>query len=177
MVIWVDENDNELGFVEKMEAHHKGMLHRAISVIILNSKGEMLLQQRAGGKYHSAGLWTNTCCSHPAPGESARDAAHRRLFEEMGITANLRFIRKFHYKTGFDNGLTENEIDYVFVGSSDDIPEVHPGEVESYRYVNLDSLKTDLDKNPQHYTVWFRMIMQNPEILDYFETITLKKWE
>ncbi|MBN1820393.1 MAG: isopentenyl-diphosphate Delta-isomerase, partial [Prolixibacteraceae bacterium] len=113
-VICVDENDNPIGEMEKMEAHEKAVLHRAFSVFIFNSKKELLLQQRSAGKYHSALLWTNTCCSHPVPGELTENAAKRRLKEEMGMNAELKFLFKFQYKAPFDNGLTEHEIDHVF---------------------------------------------------------------
>jgi isopentenyl-diphosphate Delta-isomerase len=161
-VIVVDAHDNELGRMEKMEAHVKGALHRAFSVIIFNSKAEMLLQQRADGKYHSAGLWTNTCCSHPMPGEPMEDAVRRRLREEMGIDAVLHFSHKFIYKVHLESSLIEYELDHVFTGVTDAIPKVNPLEVQAWKYVDVESLKSDLAENPSRYTFWFKIIMNDP---------------
>lgn len=158
MVILVDENDNPIGTMPKMEAHEKAMLHRAFSVFILNANDEVLLQQRANDKYHSAGLWTNTCCSHPHPGEDTLDAARRRLKEEMGMEADLQFVFKFMYKAPFDNLLTEHEIDHVFIGKTDQLPIINPEEVASYKYMKPEEIKLDMEQNPQSYTVWFRII-------------------
>lgn len=158
MVILVDENDNPIGTMPKMEAHEKAMLHRAFSVFILNANDEVLLQQRANDKYHSAGLWTNTCCSHPLPGEDTLDAARRRLKEEMGMEADLQFVFKFMYKAPFDNLLTEHEIDHVFIGKTDQLPVINPEEVASYKYMKPEEIKLDMEQNPQSYTVWFRII-------------------
>ena len=157
-VIVVDENDVVLGSMEKMEAHRNPVLHRAISVFIVNSEGEWLLQQRALGKYHSNGLWTNTCCSHPQPGESSLDAANRRLAEEMGLKAEL--TEKFHfiYREPLDNDLTEYELDHVFVGVSNQVPNINTNEVLSYKYIAYDDLKKDIETNPDNYTVWFLKI-------------------
>lgn len=158
-VIVVDENDAVLGLMEKMEAHRNPVLHRAISVFIVNSEGEWLLQQRALGKYHSNGLWTNTCCSHPQPGESSLDAANRRLAEEMGLKAEL--TEKFHfiYREPLDNDLTEYELDHVFVGVSNQVPNINTNEVLSYKYIAYDDLKKDIETNPDNYTVWFLKIV------------------
>ncbi len=156
-VVLVDENDRETGTMEKIEAHRKGLLHRAFSVFILNSKGELLLQRRASGKYHSPGLWTNTCCSHPRPGEDVADAAHRRLYEEMGMKGEMYSSFSFIYRADFDNGLTEHEFDHVFIGISDDIPVPDESEVDGIRYVNLEDLTEDIENNPGNYTVWFRI--------------------
>ncbi|RIJ45632.1 isopentenyl-diphosphate Delta-isomerase [Maribellus luteus] len=158
-VIVVDENDVVLGSMEKMEAHRNPVLHRAISVFIVNSEGEWLLQQRALGKYHSNGLWTNTCCSHPQPGESSLDAANRRLAEEMGLKAEL--TEKFHfiYREPLDNDLTEYELDHVFVGVSNQVPNINTNEVLSYKYIAYDDLKKDIETNPDNYTVWFLKIV------------------
>jgi len=142
----------------KMEAHEKAMLHRAFSVFILNANDEVLLQQRANDKYHSAGLWTNTCCSHPHPGEDTLGAARRRLKEEMGMEADLQFVFKFMYKAPFDNLLTEHEIDHVFIGKTDQLPVINPEEVASYKYMKPEEIKLDMEQNPQSYTVWFRII-------------------
>lgn len=158
MVILVDENDNPIGTMPKMEAHEKAMLHRAFSVFILNANDEVLLQQRANDKYHSAGLWTNTCCSHPHPGEDTLGAARRRLKEEMGMEADLQFVFKFMYKAPFDNLLTEHEIDHVFIGKTDQLPVINPEEVASYKYMKPEEIKLDMEQNPQLYTVWFRII-------------------
>ncbi|HML69825.1 MAG TPA: isopentenyl-diphosphate Delta-isomerase [Macellibacteroides fermentans] len=158
MVILVDENDNPVGTMPKMEAHEKAMLHRAFSVFILNANDEVLLQQRANDKYHSAGLWTNTCCSHPHPGEDTLGAARRRLKEEMGMEADLQFVFKFMYKAPFDNLLTEHEIDHVFIGKTDQLPIINPEEVASYKYMKPEEIKLDMEQNPQSYTVWFRII-------------------
>ena len=158
MVILVDENDNPIGTMPKMEAHEKAMLHRAFSVFILNTNDEVLLQQRANDKYHSAGLWTNTCCSHPHPGEDTLGAARRRLKEEMGMEADLQFVFKFMYKAPFDNLLTEHEIDHVFIGKTDQLPVINPEEVASYKYMKPEEIKLDMEQNPQSYTVWFRII-------------------
>ena len=158
MVILVDENDNPIGTMPKMEAHEKAMLHRAFSVFILNANDEVLLQQRANDKYHSAGLWTNTCCSHPHPGEDTLGAARRRLKEEMGMEADLQFVFKFMYKAPFDNLLTEHEIDHVFIGKTNQLPVINPEEVASYNYMKLEEIKLDMEQNPQSYTVWFRII-------------------
>ena len=159
-VILVDENDNEIGVMEKMEAHEKAILHRAISVFIFNSKGEWLIHQRTFDKYHSKGLWTNTSCSHPAPSETSLEAAHRRLDHEMGLAADLAEIFHFTYIQELENGLTEHEIDHVFWGISDIVPEPHPNEVLSYKYINYNDLKTDVDTNPEEYTAWFKLIYE-----------------
>ncbi|WP_167612005.1 isopentenyl-diphosphate Delta-isomerase [Maribellus sediminis] len=158
-VILVDENDLETGVMEKMEAHRNAILHRAVSVFIVNHKGEWLLQQRAFSKYHSNGLWTNTCCSHPRPGESSLETARRRLKEEMGMTAELSEMFHFIYKEALDNELTEYELDHVFIGFSDEQPEINTDEVVSWKYVTYDELKKDIIKHPEYYTVWFLKIV------------------
>jgi isopentenyl-diphosphate delta-isomerase len=136
-VVLVDEADKAIGLMEKMQAHVFGSLHRAMSVFIFNSKGEMLLQQRAAGKYHSAGLWTNACCGHPREGESALQAAHRRLYEEIGLTCSLKPAFTFIYKAQMPNGLTEYEFDHVFFGISDTTPRPNPDEVGSWKYITV----------------------------------------
>jgi isopentenyl-diphosphate Delta-isomerase len=156
-VILVDEADNELGTMEKMEAHRVGALHRALSVFIYNAAGEMLLQRRNPEKYHSGGLWTNTCCSHPRPGEDVKTAAARRLLEEMGIETELREIFSFTYKAPFENGLTEHEFDHVFIGFSNDLPIPNPDEVVEYRYVDQSTLTADIESHPHKYTEWFKL--------------------
>ncbi len=160
-VILVNENDQEIGSEEKLQAHIDGLLHRALSVLIFNSSGELLLQRRALDKYHSPGLWTNTCCSHPRPGEDTATAAHRRLKEEMGIKTMLTFCFSFIYKAELDNSLFENELDHVFVGQSDSLPELNRDEAMEYKYINPDFLIHDMKENPTNYTVWFRLIMLN----------------
>jgi isopentenyl-diphosphate delta-isomerase len=159
-VILVDSNDNQIGTMEKMDAHKKALLHRAISVFIFNTKGEWLLQRRAMDKYHSGGLWTNTCCSHPFPGESVIEAANRRLNEEMGLKCKLQELFSFTYKEPLDNELTEYEFDHVIFGISDDIPKPNTDEVMDYKYMSYFHLHNDLHSNPDNYTVWFKKIFE-----------------
>lgn len=156
-VILVDEADVPVGRMEKLEAHRKALLHRAFSVFIYNAKGEMLLQRRASGKYHSPGLWTNACCSHPRPGEDTQAAAIRRLREELGFTTGLEKLFAFTYRTQFDNGLTEFEFDHVFVGRYDETPTPDPAEVSDYCYRHPEEIRTDLQSNPHRYTSWFHL--------------------
>ncbi|MFY0652728.1 MAG: isopentenyl-diphosphate Delta-isomerase [Cyclobacteriaceae bacterium] len=158
-VILVDEFDNPIGTMEKLEAHGSGQLHRAFSILIFNSKGQLLLQKRAESKYHSGGLWTNTCCSHPRPDENTDQAAKRRLEEEMGLSADLQWCFSFQYEIDFDNGLTEHELDHVFIGKSDSTPEISNDEASDYKYVDLAWLKVDMKENPSNYTHWFGIIM------------------
>ena len=157
-VILVDPNDNPIGTMNKMEAHEKAVLHRAFSVFILNDKNEVMLQQRAAHKYHSPLLWTNTCCSHQRVGESNIEAGKRRLFEEMGFTAELKELFHFIYKAPFDNGLTEHELDHVMIGYSNENPVINPEEVESWKWMSIDAIKEDMIVNPNDYTVWFKII-------------------
>jgi isopentenyl-diphosphate Delta-isomerase len=161
-VILVDEQDHEIGTMEKMEAHHKGLLHRAFSIVIFNTKGEMLLQQRAAEKYHSGGLWTNACCSHPRPGEAIEKAGKRKLLQEMGFECELRFSHKFIYKVEFDNQLTEHEWDYVLVGYYDGPLSVNKDEAQAWKYESLHSIRNDVNQNPEAYTCWFRLILNQP---------------
>ncbi len=156
-VVLVDEQDNELGLAEKMEAHEKALLHRAFSVFIFNDKGELLLQQRAKHKYHSAGLWTNTCCSHPRPNELVFDAANRRLKEEMGLTVSLEKKFDFVYKTPFDNNLTEHEFDHVFVGYTNSNPVLNKEEAENFKWKTIEDIKTDIVLFPYTFTSWFKI--------------------
>jgi isopentenyl-diphosphate Delta-isomerase len=156
-VVLVDEADNKIGLMEKMEAHEKAVLHRAFSIFIFNSKKEMLLQQRALSKYHTPGLWTNTCCSHPRKDETLEQATSRRLMEEMGMQCKIKKAFDFVYKADVGQGLTEHEFDHVFVGYSDDIPEINKDEVENWKYMSLDDVKNDILKHPELYTVWFRI--------------------
>jgi isopentenyl-diphosphate delta-isomerase len=159
-VILVDPTDKETGVMEKMEAHRKALLHRAISVFIFNTKGEWLLQRRALDKYHSGGLWTNTCCSHPYPGETNPDACNRRLAEEMGMETSLKELFSFIYKEKLDHDLTEHELDHVFFGISDEPPQINTQEVMDWKYVNYFNLYRDIQSNPENYTVWFRKIVE-----------------
>lgn len=159
-VILVDEKDNEIGLGEKMEVHRHGKLHRAFSVFVFNSKGQMMLQKRAITKYHGGGLWSNTCCSHPRKGEAPLEAAKRRLQEEMGFTCDLTKLYSFIYKTDVDNGLIEHELDHVFVGKFDGAPRLNSEEVGEWRWVGLEELKKDMGKNPGNYTFWFKKVME-----------------
>jgi isopentenyl-diphosphate delta-isomerase len=163
-VILVDELDTEIGTMEKMEAHQKALLHRAFSIVIFNSKGEMLLQQRADGKYHSGGLWTNACCSHPQPGESIEAAGQRKLLQEMGFTCPLNYSHKFLYRVELDNELTEYEWDYVLIGRFDGNPEINPYEAQAWKYQSIDSIRIDAEKNPDAYTCWFKLMLKQPEL-------------
>jgi isopentenyl-diphosphate delta-isomerase len=154
----VDTNDTPLGTMPKMEAHEKAVLHRAFSVFILNSKNQLMLQQRAFHKYHSPGLWTNTCCSHQRLGETNIEAGKRRLFEEMGITSELTELFSFIYKAPFDNGLTEHELDHVLVGYSNEDPTINLEEVSNWKWMDIDAVHVDCEQQPHNYTVWFRII-------------------
>jgi len=158
-VILVNENDEEIGVMDKMEAHRQAKLHRAFSVFIFNNKGEMLLQQRAAHKYHSGGLWTNACCSHPAPGEATAAAASRRLQEEMGFTTALTKIFDFTYRAEFDNGLTEHEYDHVFLGLYSGAVDPDPEEVQDYRYQSMDEVRAAVTNEPGTFTAWFHIAM------------------
>jgi isopentenyl-diphosphate Delta-isomerase len=159
-VILVDINDQETGTMEKMEAHRKALLHRAISVFITNSKGEWLLQRRALDKYHSKGLWTNTCCSHPFPGETVMEAALRRLQEEMGMECPLQHLFSFIYKKKLDTELTEHELDHVDHGITDKTPAINDKEVMEWKYISFTDLLTDIKLYPGKYTAWFRKIFE-----------------
>jgi isopentenyl-diphosphate delta-isomerase len=156
-VILVDKNDNELGTMEKQEAHVKGLLHRAFSVFIFNDKNELLLQRRAVNKYHSGGLWTNTCCSHPRQNEKTEDAAKRRLLEEMGLRSTLKKQFDFVYKAKLDNNLYEHEFDHVFFGFTNDLPIINPEEVEEYTYKTLEDIGNEMKAIPDKYTEWFKI--------------------
>jgi isopentenyl-diphosphate delta-isomerase len=160
MVILVDEYDNPLGLMEKIRAHEKGFLHRAFSVFLINDSNQLLIQRRALNKYHSPGLWTNTCCSHPRDRESIMEAANRRLYEEMGIIAKLKPLLSFIYKAKFDNGLTEHEFDHVVFGKFDGEPNINHNEVSDWKWQDIDFLKSDLVNNPINYTAWFKIIFE-----------------
>ena len=159
-VILVDENDNQVGVMPKLEAHQKGLLHRAFSVFIFNSKYELLLQKRASSKYHSGGLWTNTCCSHPREGEEILDAAKRRLIEEMGIDTSLRKVHDFIYKAELDNNLTEHEFDHVFYGIYNEDPIINKDEADDFKWIDMDSLNEDIKTNGDNYTIWFKIAFE-----------------
>ncbi len=158
LLILVDEQDNRIGTMAKMEVHRKALLHRAVSVFIINSKGEWIIQRRAFHKYHSNGLWTNTCCSHPFPHETCSEAAGRRLWEEMSLCCELKEAFSFIYRESLDNDLTEYELDHVFIGRSDDIPVPDVQEVIEWRLVSFSELEAEIDSNPASFTVWFRHI-------------------
>jgi len=159
-VILVNEKDEPIGLMPKMEAHEKALLHRAFSVFVMNDKGETMLQQRAKDKYHSPLLWTNTCCSHQREGESNIDAGKRRLMEEMGFTTDLKELFNFVYKAPFDNGLTEHEFDHVMVGYFGGEPNINPDEVADWKWMQPEDVKKDIVENPNEYTEWFKIIFE-----------------
>ncbi len=159
LLILVNEQDIQIGVQDKLSAHIEGLLHRAFSIFIFNSQSELLLQQRSNGKYHSPGLWTNTCCSHPRPGESTLDACNRRFYEEMGMSAELKFSFSFIYQFKFLNGLTEHEYDHVFIGQTDQEPEINLNEVQAWKYINIPDLEIEIAFNPELYTPWLKICM------------------
>ena len=159
-VILVNQENEQIGTMPKMEAHEKALLHRAFSVFIVNDVGEIMLQQRAASKYHSPLLWTNTCCSHQRVGESNIDAGKRRLQEEMGFDAELKELFSFIYKAPFDNGLTEHEYDHVMIGNFNTEPNINPEEVEAWKWMSPELVKKDIANNPKEYTVWFKIIFE-----------------
>ena len=166
-VILVDKKDRKIGVEEKIKAHKEGKLHRAFSIFIFNSKGELLIQQRTKTKYHSGGLWSNTCCGHPKPGESREEAAHRRLKEEMGFDCKLKKLFCFRYNLGLKGGLTENESNCVFIGKFDREPKPNSAEVMNYKWISIKELKQEIIKNPDKYTAWLKKILKkiiNPKI-------------
>jgi isopentenyl-diphosphate delta-isomerase len=158
LVILVNEQDEQIGLMPKLEAHQKALLHRAFSVFIFNDANELMLQQRAMQKYHSPGLWTNTCCSHQRDGESSLEAGKRRLQEEMGFTTPLRETMAFIYKAPFDNGLTEHEYDHILIGEYNESPRINKNEVAAWKWMPLEEVKEDMFRNPQLYTEWFKII-------------------
>lgn len=166
-VILVNENDEQIGLMEKLEAHEKAVLHRAFSVFVLNDKNEVMLQQRAHHKYHSPLLWTNTCCSHQREGETNIQAGTRRLFEEMGFTTELKELFHFIYKAPFDNGLTEHELDHVMIGYHNEAPKINPDEVESWKWMSIEAIRDDIQTQSENYTVWFKIIFD--EFYHYLE--------
>ncbi|MCP9766705.1 isopentenyl-diphosphate Delta-isomerase [Lacihabitans sp. LS3-19] len=156
----VDDQDNIIGHAEKLDVHVRGLLHRAFSILVFNEKKEILIHQRAFSKYHSPGLWTNTCCGHPNEGESMESAVHRRLFEEMGFDCDLKYSFTFRYLAKFDNGLTENEIDHVYTGEYNEDFTVNPDEVADYKWLSKSEIINQIAENPENFTVWFREIMK-----------------
>ena len=169
-VVLVDEDDNQIGLMPKMEAHLKGKLHRAFSIIIFNSDRKILLQKRASTKYHTPNLWSNTCCSHQREGEDNLNAGKRRLNEEIGFVTNLYNFSSFIYRVEFSNGLIEHENDHIMLGIFDGTPKPNPNEVDEWKWIDIDILFEDMQINPDHYTAWFMIMMNN-----YYES--LKKWK
>ena len=165
-VILVDPDDVAIGTMEKIEAHQKGLLHRAFSILLVNERGEMLLQQRALEKYHSPGLWTNACCSHPRPNESNLDAANRRLQEELGMSVLLNEIFQFTYHAELEHGLSEHEIDHVFLGITNVDPTINLNEVMSFKWITLHELQQEMNAHPEKFTAWFNLLM-----VDHFSSI------
>ena len=165
-VILVDEYDNEIGVMEKMEAHEKALLHRAFSVFLFNRNGDMLLQRRAPEKYHSGGLWTNACCSHPRPGETNLQAAQRRTFEELGIRPEISDAFSFTYRAAFENGLTEHEFDHVFIGTYEGPLQPDPREVCDHCYRSINEIRTLMASDPHHFTEWFKIAFDR--VSDHF---------
>ncbi|HMB99854.1 MAG TPA: isopentenyl-diphosphate Delta-isomerase [Flavobacteriaceae bacterium] len=169
-VILVNKNDEQIGLMPKLEAHEKALLHRAFSVFVFNEKNELMLQQRALHKYHSPGLWTNTCCSHQREGETNIDAGKRRLKEEMGFVTELKEIISFIYKAPFDNGLTEHEYDHVLIGYYNGEPNINFDEVADWKWMPLEAVKADMIKQPKSYTEWFKIIFDK-----FYQHINVKK--
>ncbi len=167
-VILVNENDEQIGLMPKMEAHEKAVLHRAFSVFVLNKKNELMLQQRAHHKYHSPGLWTNTCCSHQRDGETNIEAGTRRLQEEMGFVTPLKDAVSFIYKAPFDNGLTEHEYDHVLIGAFEEDPIINPDEVADWKWMSIEAVRNDISLQPELYTEWFKIIFDK-----FYSHITL----
>lgn len=170
-VILVDENDRQLGKQEKFLVHKQGLLHRAFSVFIFNTDGELLLQQRADEKYHSAGLWSNTCCSHPNYGEEINSAIERRLDEEMGMSCKTTFAFSFIYKVAFENGLTEHENDHVYFGVTDDIPKPKSAEVKDWKYISFAELQQNINQHPYNYSEWMKICMSR--VISHFDNYFL----
>ncbi|WP_053991774.1 isopentenyl-diphosphate Delta-isomerase [Mangrovimonas sp. TPBH4] len=169
-VILVNENDEQIGTMAKMEAHEKALLHRAFSVFVFNENNELMVQQRALHKYHSPGLWTNTCCSHQRVGETNIQAGKRRLKEEMGFVTDLEDTISFIYKAPFDNGLTEHEYDHILVGHFNGEPQINPDEVAAWKWMGLEEVKADMLVHPEQYTAWFKIIFEK-----FYEHINISK--
>jgi isopentenyl-diphosphate Delta-isomerase len=169
-VILVDTEDREIGTMEKMEAHRKGILHRAFSIILFNSLGEILLQKRSSNKYHSGGLWTNTCCSHPLPNETIEEATVRKLKQEMGIDRQTNFVYKFFYRVQLAPDLIEHECDHVYTGVFDGEPVINSDEVDAWKFISIDQLRHDVELNPGQFTYWFRLILDSFEFPNLIST-------
>ena len=165
--ILVDEQDRQTGTMEKIEAHKKALLLRAFSIFVFNNAGQMMLQKRALSKYHSPGLWTNACCSHPRPGESLDMATQRRIVEEMGFQCEMREVFSFIYKAPFEHGLTEHELDPVFMGIYNEYPEINPEEVAEWKWVDVEELLSEVGHHPEKYTVWFKIALKEMENKGY----------
>ncbi len=166
-LILVNEKDEACGKMEKLAVHQLGLLHRAFSVFIFNSKGELLLQQRAEDKYHSGGLWTNTCCSHPRYGEDTQSSVERRLMEEMGMHCKTNFAFSFMYKTQFENGLIEHEFDHVYIGVSDELPLPTKAEAQNWKYITLANLEQEISQEPKKFTAWLKICL--PQVKSHFQ--------
>lgn len=162
-LILVDNLDNPIGIMDKLEAHQKGLLHRAFSIFIWNQKRELLIHKRAANKYHSANLWTNTCCSHPQPNEATIDAAIRRLQEEVGFSTNLQHRFHFIYKTELENNLIEHELDHVFIGEYNEDFTPNPDEISETRWISIENLKNEIETSPDNFTYWFKEIISKYE--------------
>ncbi len=162
-VVLVDRDDNTLGTMKKMQAHESGTLHRAFSIFVFNTEGELMIHQRALSKYHSPGLWTNTCCSHPRLGEDVEQNAHQRLQEEMGFDCELKKAFSFLYKADVGQGLIEHEFDHVFIGAYDETPEINPAEVEDWKFMSMEDLRDDIENHPLYYTEWFKIAFEKVE--------------
>ena len=158
IIVAVNEQDEEIGLFDKLKVHKDGILHRAVSVFIFNNEGEWLIQRRAEQKYHSASLWSNTACSHPIKGEATLASAERRLVEEMGLELSLEKLFSFQYKAEFNNGLIENELDHVFVGYTQESPNLNPEEVSEYRWMTTFELEKEIQEQPENFTVWFKIL-------------------
>ncbi len=161
LIAIISPDDEIFGYAPKSLVHQHGLLHRAFSVFVFNTNGELLLQQRANGKYHSPGLWTNTCCGHQTKNEELIESLHRRLMEEMGIKCEVSFLFKFTYHIAFDNGLTEHETDYVFGSVWNGIPKINPDEANDFRWINLENLKLEIQQTPDNFTYWLKYIISN----------------
>ena len=170
-VVLVDKNNRKIGIEEKIKAHKEGKLHRAFSIFIFNSKGQLLIQQRAKTKYHSGGLWSNTVCSHPKPNETYQKAVHRRLKEEMGFDCKLKKLFCFIYNAGFQNGLIENEYDCVFIGKFDETPKPNHKEIIDYKWISIKELKKDIISHPSKYSVWLKIVLNKIKSLQIKEAI------
>ncbi|MCI0919780.1 isopentenyl-diphosphate Delta-isomerase [Sphingobacterium rhinopitheci] len=155
-VILVDENDQQIGEMDKLLAHKNGNLHRAFSIFIFNDKSELLLQQRASQKYHGGDLWTNTCCSHPQPGEQLKESALERLYFEMGLQCDLEYSHSFIYKANVENNLIEHEYDHIFVGFSNQDPNLNRDEAQDFKWMHLEDIFSDIAVQPSKYTYWFK---------------------